>query len=93
MLFRLAPLLLLVTSAVAAAQTLTEGEVRKIDRAQGKLTLRHGEIRNLDMPAMTMVFRLADRHQLEGLAEGSKVRFAAEKIDGQYTITRLERLP
>jgi Cu(I)/Ag(I) efflux system periplasmic protein CusF len=71
----------------------SEAEVRKIDRAQGKITLRHGEIKNLEMPPMTMVFRVADAKLLDGLAEGAKVRFDAEKINGQYTVVRIAPAP
>ena len=74
------------------AQT-TDAEVRKIDRDQGKITLRHAEIKNLDMPAMTMVFRVANLQLLDGLAEGSKVKFDAEKVNGQYTVVRLVLVP
>jgi Cu/Ag efflux protein CusF len=66
--------------------------VRKVDRAQGKVTLRHGEIKNLEMGAMTMVFRVRDARLLEGLAEGDKVRFDAEKIDGLYTVTAISKV-
>lgn len=79
-------------AGTAQAQS-AEAEVRKIDRAQGKITLRHGEIKNLDMPPMTMVFRVADPKLLDGLAEGAKVRFDAEKINGQYTVVRLVAAP
>ncbi len=72
----------------ALAQTV-EGEVRKVDKDQGKLTLRHGEIKNLDMPAMTMVFRVKDAKMLDNLNVGDKVRFDAQKVDGQYTVTAL----
>jgi Cu/Ag efflux protein CusF len=78
-----------VLSAAAFAQPV-EGEVRKVDKAQGKITLKHGEIKTLDMPPMTMVFRVKDVKMLDGLAEGAKVRFAAEKIDGQYTVTQIK---
>ena len=83
---------LLLGLAGAQAQS-TEGEVRKVDRAQGKLTLKHGEIRNLDMPAMTMVFRVADPKLLDGLNEGAKVRFDVEKLNGQYTVVRIAPAP
>jgi len=73
----------------AARAQATEGELRRVDRAQARLTIKHGEIRNLDMPAMTMVFRVADPKLLDGLAEGDKVRFDAEKINGQYTVVRI----
>lgn len=88
-------LLLSTTLALCAATAwaqavLTDGEVRKVDKAQGKLTLRHDEIKNLDLPPMTMVFRVKDAKMLDNLAEGTKLRFAAEKIDGLYTVTRIE---
>jgi len=85
-------LLSTLLASLAQAQT-TDAEVRKIDRAQGKITLRHGEIKNLDMPAMTMVFRVADLKLLDGLAEGSQVKFDAEKVNGQYTVVRLVLQP
>ena len=68
----------------------TEGEVRRIDKANGKLTLRHGPIRNLDMPGMTMVFRVADPRWLDALHEGDKVRFSAENVGGALVVTAIE---
>ncbi|MDG0833853.1 copper-binding protein [Roseateles saccharophilus] len=76
------------TAATAAPRS--EGEVRKIDRAQGKLTLRHGPLENLGMPAMTMVFRVADPKMLDGLKEGDEVRFTAERANGAFTVTAIE---
>lgn len=73
-----------------AAAPASEGEVRKIDKAQGKLTLRHGPLANLDMPAMTMVFRAADPKLLDGIQEGDKVKFTAEKVNGAYTVTAIQ---
>ena len=90
---RLTALLLSTMLAGLAQAQTTDAEVRKIDRDQGKITLRHAEIKNLDMPAMTMVFRVASPQLLDGLAEGSKVKFDAEKINGQYTVVRLVLLP
>ena len=75
--------------AVAAAPT-TAGEVRKIDKEQGKVTLRHGPIANLDMPGMTMVFKVSDPKLLDSIKEGDKVKFAAEKINGAITVTAIE---
>lgn len=69
---------------------MTQGEVRKIDRENRKLTIRHGEIRNLDMPPMTMVFQARDAKLLDGLKAGDKVNFKAEKIDGTYAVTAIE---
>lgn len=74
--------------AVTAAPQ-SDGEVRKVDLAQGKITLRHGPLANLDMPAMTMVFAVPDRKLLEGVKEGDKVKFTADKKDGVYVVTAL----
>jgi Cu/Ag efflux protein CusF len=82
--------LTLFLAGTASAQP-SDGEVRKIDRTQSKVTLRHGEIRNLDMPPMTMVFRVSDPKMLDALAVGDKVRFTAEKVDGQYTVTAISK--
>ena len=78
-----------VAAQAATPAATTDGEVTKIDKAQAKVTLRHGEIKNLDMPPMTMVFRVAEPKMLDGLAVGGKVRFAAEKLDGHYTVTQI----
>ncbi len=88
----LAASLLLGAAPLALAQALTEGEVRKIDTAQNKITLKHGEIKHLDMPPMGsgMVFRVKDPALLAKVKEGDKVRFAAEKIGGAYTVTAIE---
>ena len=72
---------------------MTEGEVRKVDKEQGKITVKHGEIKNLDMPAMTMVFRVKDKALLDKVHEGEKIKFSAEKIEGNFTITQIEVAP
>jgi Cu/Ag efflux protein CusF len=77
--------------SAAASAPPSEGEVRKVDLEQGKVTLRHGPLVNLDMPAMTMVFTAADRKLLEGLKQGDKIRFTADKKDGVYTVTAVQR--
>ena len=77
-------------AASVAPATTTEGEVRKIDKAQGKVTLRHGPIENLEMPAMTMVFKAADPRLLDGITEGDKVKFSADRVDGVLTVTAIE---
>lgn len=79
------------TAAATAAADMTDGEVRKVDLEGGKLTLRHAEIKNLDMPAMTMVFVVKDKSLLERLKPGDKVRFRAVDDGGKYTVTDLER--
>jgi Cu/Ag efflux protein CusF len=75
---------------VAASTQLAEGEVRKVDKDAKKITLRHGPIPNLDMPAMSMVFQVKDPAMLEQVKAGDKVRFQAEKTAGQYTVTHIE---
>ncbi|MBL8527003.1 MAG: copper-binding protein [Burkholderiales bacterium] len=74
----------------AQGSGLTDGEIRKVDKAQGKVTLAHEPIRSLGMPRMTMVFRVPDPAMLDQVKPGDKVRFAADKIDGKYTVTRWE---
>jgi Cu(I)/Ag(I) efflux system periplasmic protein CusF len=76
--------------ASAPAAAMADGEVRRLDKAQGKLTLRHGPLTNLDMPAMTMVFKVTDPKMLDALKEGDKVRFTADKVDGVITVTTIE---
>ena len=83
----------LPVSAQAQSADMTDAEVRKIDKAQSKVTLKHGEIKNLNMPGMTMVFRAKDAKLLDGLAVGDKVKFAAEQIDGNYVVTQVVKAP
>ena len=78
------------TASANAAPTPTEGEVRKIDKEQGKVTLKHGPIENLGMPGMTMVFKAADPKMLDALKTGDKVKFAADNVNGALTITAIE---
>lgn len=79
------------TQATAPAEAMATGEVRKIDRAQGRITLRHGPLPNLGMGAMTMVFRVADPALLEQIQEGDAVRFRATRENGALTVQALER--
>jgi Cu(I)/Ag(I) efflux system protein CusF len=84
----------LATAALAASAfaqaVMTEGEVRKVDKAAAKITLKHGEIKNLDMPPMTMVFGVKDKALLDKVKAGDKVQFSAEKEGGQYLVTAIE---
>lgn len=82
--------LALLAAAGAAFAQSTDGEVRKLDKAQAKITLKHGEIKNLEMPPMTMVFRVKDAKMLDALNVGDKVKFDVSKIDGQYTVTSIQ---
>lgn len=79
-----------LASAAFAQAAVSEGEVRKVDKPAGKITLKHGEIRNLDMPPMTMVFTAKDPALLDKVKAGDKVRFHAEKDGGQYVVTAIE---
>ena len=78
---------------VAQAKTdaaMSDGEVRKVDKDAKKITLRHGPIKNLDMPPMTMVFQVKDPAMLDKVNTGDKVRFSAEKTGGAYIVTGIE---
>lgn len=77
------------TAVSPAAADMSEGEVRKVDREAGKLTIKHGPIKNLDMPAMTMVFHVTDAKLLENVKPGDKVRFVAANEGGKYLVTDL----
>ena len=74
----------------APAVELSDGEVRKVDKEAKKLTIRHAPLDNLGMPAMTMVFQVADPSVLERVKSGDKVRFSADKVGGAYTVIELE---
>lgn len=80
-------------SALAAPPNATDAEVRKVDAAQGKLTLRHGPMAHLDMPAMTMVFKVKEPRWLDGLKAGDRLTVVVDKVDGAYTVTHLEPAP
>ena len=80
-------------SAPPASAEMTDGEVRKIDREAGKLTLKHADIKSLDMPAMTMVFQVKDPAVLEQVKAGDKVKFEAQKLGGAYTVTSIQKAP
>lgn len=81
-----------MTSEPAIAQsTMIDGQVTKIDKRQGKLTLRHGPIKKLDMDSMTMVFRVQDPKMLDTVKVGDKVKFEADRVNGQITVTKMEK--
>ncbi len=85
---------LALASAVAIAQgAMANGEVKKIDEAAGKITLKHGPIKNLDMQdeSMTMVFRVQDPAMLKTVKVGDKVKFDADRVNGQITVTTLQK--
>lgn len=79
------------TDAKAATGTaLTEGEIRKVDKDTKKITVKHGPIQNLDMPAMTMVFQVKDPAMLDQVKAGDKIKFVADKVNGAYTVMQLD---
>ncbi len=87
--------LIALSSTLALAQTpakeMADAEVRKVDKDAKKITLKHGPIKNLDMPAMTMVFQVKDAALLDKVAAGDKVRFTAEQQQGAYVVTAVEK--
>lgn len=74
-----------------SSSALTAGEVRKVDANQGKVTLKHEPITNLDMPGMTMVFRVAQPGLLKDLKAGDQIRFRAETENGAFVVTHLQK--
>ena len=89
-LFALIALALALPLSALAAGDMTDGEVRKIDMESGKLTLKHGEIKNLEMPGMTMVFVVKDKAVLDKLKPGDKVQFKAINEGGKFTVTEIQ---
>jgi len=81
------------TTAPSEALPMAEAEVRRVDTAAGKISLRHGEIKNLDMPPMTMVFQVSDPAMLDKVKAGDKIRFTAAQVNGAYTVMSLEPAP
>lgn len=81
----------LVAASRAASIELAYGEVRKVDSERNMLTIKHGYIPSLDMPAMTMVFHAAKPGMLDGLKPGERIRFLAQIIGGTLTLTRIEK--
>jgi Cu(I)/Ag(I) efflux system periplasmic protein CusF len=76
-----------------SAQSLADGTVRKIDQSAGKITLRHGPLKKLDMAdPMTMVFRVQDPAMLKQVKIGDKVKFDADRINGQITVTKIQKV-
>jgi Cu/Ag efflux protein CusF len=77
-------------ATATAASDMTDGEVRKVDVEAAKITLKHADIKSLDMPAMTMVFVVRDKAMLDKVKAGDKVKFRAVNEDGKFTITALQ---
>jgi Cu/Ag efflux protein CusF len=81
---------LTIAAPVAFAQ-MVDGEVTKIDESAGKITIKHGPIKKFDMDAMTMVFRAQDPAMLKQVKPGDKIKFDADKVSGQFTVTKIEK--
>jgi len=79
--------------ATASGQTATiDGQVTKVDASAQKITIKHGPIKKFDMDdGMTMVFRAQDPEMLKAVKPGDKIKFDAEKINGQFTVTKIEK--
>lgn len=80
-------------SAPVASAEMTDAEVRKVDRDTGKLTLKHADIKSLDMPAMTMVFQVRNKAMLDKLQPGTRIQFKAANEGGKFVVTELKVLP
>jgi Cu/Ag efflux protein CusF len=82
----------MLASVTLAQAPMVNGQVTKIDQSAGKITLKHGPIKKLDMnEGMTMVFRVQDPAMLKQVKVGDKVRFDADRINGQITVTKIEK--
>ncbi|MBT9504088.1 MAG: copper-binding protein [Burkholderiaceae bacterium] len=77
-------------AAPATAADMTDGEIKKVDKSTKKITIKHGEIKNLDMPGMTMVFQVKDPAMLDMVKAGDNVKFKVEKADGAIVVTEMQ---
>jgi Cu/Ag efflux protein CusF len=77
-------------SGGVSVENMADGEIKKVDRENKKVTIKHGQIKNLDMPGMTMVFQIRDATLLETFKAGDKVKFVAEKLDGAFVVTGIQ---
>ena len=76
----------------SAIAQMADGQVTKIDASAGKITIKHGPIKKFDMEdGMTMVFRAQDPAMLKAVKPGDKVKFEADKVNGQFTVTKIEK--
>ncbi|MBK4734647.1 copper-binding protein [Noviherbaspirillum pedocola] len=78
-------------STANADASMSSGEVKKVDKSAGKMTIKHGPLKNLGMDGMTMVFRVKDAGMLDQVKVGDKIHFVAEEPNGQLTVTQLEK--
>ena len=80
----------LATTATAWSAEMAAGTIKKIDTAQKKITIKHGPLKDLEMPAMTMVFAAGDAVDLAKLKAGQKVKFMASRVNGRLTVTEVK---
>ncbi len=78
-------------TTTAESNSMSSGEVKKVDKSAGKVTIKHGPLKNIGMDAMTMVFRVKDPAMLDQVKTGDKINFVAEEPNGQLTVTKLEK--
>jgi len=79
-------------AVLAQSSDYVNGQVTKVDEAAGKITIKHGPLKKFDMDeGMTMVFRAGDPAMLKAVKRGDRVRFVPERINGQFTVTRIEK--
>jgi Cu(I)/Ag(I) efflux system periplasmic protein CusF len=76
--------------AAKPSAEMADGEIRKVDKETKKITIKHGEIKNLDMPGMTMVFQVKDPAMLDAVKAGDKIRFKAESAGGAIVVTEIQ---
>ena len=72
------------------AQSMSDGEIKKVDLEAGKVTIKHGEIKHLDMPSMTMVFIAKDKRLLTNIKPGEKIKFMVVHEDGKMIVTDIQ---
>jgi Cu/Ag efflux protein CusF len=85
-----APMAAPAAASASSASAMADGEIRKVDKATKKITIKHGEIKNLDMPGMTMVFGVKDAALLDKIKAGDKVKFSAEKEGSAIIVTDIQ---
>lgn len=91
--FMLGTLTVISTPAISQSSEMTDGVVRKIDRENSKITIRHEEIKNLDMPPMTMVFHVTNKSLLDKVQVGETVKFTVVQEGGKIVVTDLKPAP
>jgi Cu/Ag efflux protein CusF len=84
--------LFLTASAALAQAALVDGQVTKVDESAGKITIKHGPLKQFDMDdGMTMVFRVADPAMVKAVKAGDRIKFVPERVNGQFTVTKIEK--